>query len=153
MDRVIELLERIAIALEAQANKKPRRENPTEPGAEKLAILWNQFAHQTLPRVDGLNSKSTRHKNAAARWKEKPDENYWVAVLRLLNDSRFCLGDNQRAWRADFEFFVRPDTHHKLREGKYMGKDSTTMLKKTPNRVIVSHLPDGTPVYDTIKPQ
>lgn len=45
-------------------------------------------------------------------------ENWKTAIVKIAA-SDFCQGKNDRGWRADFDFFVRPDTIAKVMEGKY----------------------------------
>jgi hypothetical protein len=44
--------------------------------------------------------------------------------------SKFCCGDSDRGWSADIDFFLKPDTHVKVNEGKY--DDKETPVKQTP---------------------
>lgn len=154
MSQLIQILERIAIALEtANAKEKAKRNPVTDSGARNLAILWNQFKPEQCARVESIASSSTRYRNAKERWKEKPDEQYWVAVLNKMRTLPFCLGANERQWVADFEFFVRPDSHAKILEGKY-DKSHLSFNKDRPQpavKIQVATLPDGTPVYETRK--
>jgi len=85
----------------------------------KLADLWNQYAHQTLPRVDSVSPKTPRGKNCSARWKEKPDEEYWIKVIERMNNAPYCLGYAEKYFKASFTWFVRPDKHVEILEGKY----------------------------------
>ena len=143
-------LDGIAAALDAivvllQKKKAPRKEYDSF-GAEQMRQVWNQFTPDELPRVKELLRTSTRGRNASARWLEKPDREYWAKVALTIGRTKFCLGDNDRGWKADFEFFVRPDTHLKIMEGKYdnLHKSRTTEPKKA---TVVGYLPDGTPIY------
>lgn len=72
---------------------------------------------------------SKRTKTAVERWKEKPDINYWESVAHKLAESDFCNGQNDRGWKANFEFFLRPETHLKALEGQYEGKSRRPMTK------------------------
>lgn len=154
MSKLLVVLERIAIALEtANAKEKAKRNPVLDGGAQKLAILWNQFKPQQCAAIDSLSSASTRYRNAKARWAEKPDENYWKMIIEKLTHIPFCLGHNDRQWVADFEFLVRPDSHAKILEGKY-DKSHLSFDKDRPKlatKVQVGTLPDGTPVFETRK--
>lgn len=116
-DRIELYLERIANSLEKKQRQK--KEPGVSSGAERLVELWNAFRSKEFSQVSGLSSSSTRGRNAKARWEEKPDEDYWINVIGRINQSAFCRGANERRWKADFEFLVRPDTHYRVLEGKY----------------------------------
>lgn len=142
-------LERIATSLEIiaallQKKKAPRKEYNAD-AAEQMRQVWNQYTPNELPKVKELNPSSTRARNAAARFLEKPEREYWAKVCLKIGSTKFCLGDNERAWLADFEFFVRPDTHLKVLEGKYDNLHKTKGQEAKAGK-IVSYLPDGTPV-------
>jgi hypothetical protein len=84
-----------------------------------IAQLWNTHAHESLARVKAMGKGSNRRKMADSRYQEFPDEAYWVSVIERISKSGFCLGQNDRGWKADFDFLVRTDTHSKVMEGKY----------------------------------
>lgn len=88
---------------------------PSEPeGPERLQRIWNEN-RGGLPQSLALSKK--RKKNAALRWKEFPDEQFWIDIVRRMAASDFCLGST--GWRATFDFFLHEDTHLSVNEGKY----------------------------------
>ena len=60
-----------------------------------------------------------RATHAKQRLREVPDLTRWAAAIRRAAASPFCRGDNDRAWLADIDFLLRPDTLAKIEEGKY----------------------------------
>jgi len=87
-----------------------------------LAKLWNERKHPDLGQV--VMATGPRRKAANARWKEHPDEKFWADAIARVNASDFCLGrveskDRGRPWKANFDWFVRPDTIAKILEGQY----------------------------------
>ena len=82
------------------------------------------MSHESLPKVHHMSPNSTRMKHALARWKEKPHEVFWERVIEKINKSAFCRGKNDRNWKADFDFFVRPDTADRVLGGKYDDKQA-----------------------------
>jgi hypothetical protein len=81
-----------------------------------LAELWNVKADPSLPRVKDLDRSQKRYRMAEQRLKSKPDLSYWASVIERINRKPFFKGDNDRGWKASFEYLVRPDTHAKLME-------------------------------------
>ncbi len=100
--------------------------------ASPLFKIWNENRGQ-LGEAKAMSSK--RKQSTNLRWKENPSEEYWINIVNILKRSTFCNGDNDRGWKADFDFFIKPDTHLKALEGKYNGKQ--TLNKKT----IITDLP------------
>jgi hypothetical protein len=89
---------------------------PAPPPAPCLMTLWNSNASGLIQ----MKAAGDKRKEAwRRRWKEKPDLPYWVDVVKRLSSSSFCRGENDRGWKADVDFFLKPDTHIKALEGKY----------------------------------
>jgi len=42
-----------------------------------------------------------------------------IAVMRMAGESEFLNGKNEKAWKADFEWIMRPQNFVKILEGKY----------------------------------
>ena len=42
-----------------------------------------------------------------------------VKAVKIANGTPFMIGKNDRGWKADIEFFLRPDSIAKILEGKY----------------------------------
>lgn len=99
-----------------------RREPKLKSALPPLCEIWNANCGG-LPQVMGASGK--RAQAIAARWAELPDPDAWGAIVRRMAASRFCQGlSNDPAgghptWKADFDFLIRPDTRHKVLEGKY----------------------------------
>lgn len=89
------------------------------PSCHDLQRVWNENCGE-LPKVTSLGA--SRVKAIKARLKENPDPNYWVSVVQAIANSPFCCGENDRGWRASFDFLLKPDTHIKALEGVYGGK-------------------------------
>lgn len=100
--------------LSTSVDPRPLEESPAD-----LRALWNAEADPRLPRWRDLTGK--RATQAGARLSERPLAQ-WRLILGRINASPFCLGQNDRGWKADVEFFLRPDTATKVLEGKYDAK-------------------------------
>jgi len=84
-----------------------------------LVDIWNSNCGQ-LSKVRGTTEK--RNKLCNARLKENPSEEYWISVVKEISQNNFCLGRNDRGWKANFDWLLKPDTHLKVMEGNYRGK-------------------------------
>lgn len=80
-----------------------------------LVDLWNSAAAPTLPRAELTGKRKTATR---LRLAERTLEQ-WRAVIERINASKFCLGENERGWRANYDWLVRPDTAAKVLEGQY----------------------------------
>lgn len=97
-----------------QTEKKPAA--PSAPALPHLVKVWNDH-RGSLPEVKGCSG--TRRRLAEARWRDNPSTEYWAEIVARIARSPFCSGDNERGWRASFDFLIRPETQHKVLEGKY----------------------------------
>ena len=112
---------------------------PVNEVIPQLARIWNDHCG-VLPKVLAFSPATRRYRMAKQRWHEKPDAEYWVEIVKILGESKFCSGFNDQKWVATFDFLIRPDTRFKAMEGVY-GKRSP--LKQ---QYVAGHLTDGTPI-------
>ena len=83
---------------------------------DRLLEIWNEHRGQMI-EAKKLNEK--RRKIARARLAECPDEQYWLGTIRQMARTPFLTGENDRGWRAGFDFLIKSDTHLKVSEGFY----------------------------------
>lgn len=93
--------------------------------AERLVEIWNSEVGN-LPKCSVLSKK--RKKLCLERLNENPSSDYWRAVARRIAASKFCNGGGEKGWRADFDFFIKPDAHIRVMEGKYDETQKKTEL-------------------------
>jgi len=101
-----------------------------------LSEIWNETAHECLPRVAKLSPNGTRSKSANARWEEHPDPEFWRGVIKKINSIPGLLGLNDRKWKANFEWLVRPDTAAMVLEGKYDQWGQSEKSKHKPSALL-----------------
>jgi hypothetical protein len=89
--------------------------DPAPAAPHPLLLVWNQNRGK-LPAAVSCTGK--RLERAKARWKEQEPE-VWQATVKRLAESAFCTGNNDRGWRADFDFLLKPETWAKVNDGKY----------------------------------
>ncbi len=114
--------------LPSELNPSPRDcgAPPSPPAPAALLKVWNEY-RGTLPEAKALTT--SRKKFAASRLRECADLNYWATVVQVLASSPFCTGENDRQWRAGFDFLLKPNTHVKATEGAYSEYNSKPKLK------------------------
>lgn len=124
--REMELGEReIGAADAAGADVAPRLR------AEDLSDLWNMVTKPPIPQCRELTAKRRRH--AQKRLSEKSLAE-WEVVFQRIQASNFCRGENDRGWRASFDWVSgSPDVAVKVLEGKYdnRGPSGPPMSKAT----------------------
>ena len=109
-----------------------------QEGSEQIASLWNDTAHKNLARVGTITEK--RKDLLRKRWKENPNSEYWVKVIKAINASAFLIGERKGStWRANLDWLIRNQENTvKVLEGEYADKaDQSTRCvkcKERPNR-------------------
>jgi hypothetical protein len=101
---------------------------PTDPLSTKgwpksvdlriAARFWNQMAGEVgLPEVRALTGERSKH--LAARLKDIGSLGEWFASVNAIKDQPFLTGRNDRKWRANFDWFVKPSNFSKVIENTY----------------------------------
>lgn len=120
---------------------------PTAPSP--LEKFKDDFNRQ-CPRLIACRSLTDkRRKKIRAELAEYPDPLYWDEVFRVANKSAFLSGDNDRRWRANFDFIIR--CHVEIVEGKYSRPSATpaVMPRELPSANKIEEQADLSP--DEIK--
>lgn len=91
----------------------------TDPPVTKSEILeaWRtRMVPLGFPAIAKWTAQRERLLNA--RLKDNSLEE-WMRAFAALERSAFCRGENDRGWRADFDFLLQPKSFTKLLEGAY----------------------------------
>jgi uncharacterized protein YdaU (DUF1376 family) len=92
---------------------------PTDRPLTKQEIIdaWqSRMVPQGFPAIRRITGQ--RDRMLTARLKDSTlDE--WMSVFAAMERSAFCRGENDRGWRADFDFLLQPKSFTKLLEGAY----------------------------------
>jgi len=76
---------------------------------------WNEFLE---PKVSTLTKDRKAKLNIRLREKDFVDS--YDKILSIIKDTPFLRGDNNKNWRADFDWIITNDTNYvKILEGKY----------------------------------
>lgn len=90
------------------SRKGPKQPKPIHP----LGALWNAVAGDVgLPKVAAWTS--ARDRAAKGALVEEPDMAVWDRAFRAIGSSKFHKGGNDRGWKADFDFAIRPSSRGK----------------------------------------
>ena len=60
--------------------------------------------------------------------KEKIDEEVFREICIKANQSNFLIGENDRNWKADFDFVTRSDKAMQILEGKYENRQKSNNI-------------------------
>ena len=90
----------------------------TDFGPDDLANAWNEIAPPECPRVTRLTDK--RRAKARQRLRENPEAEFWREAIESMHERPFLRGGGPRGWRADFDWFLQPDSAVRVLEGAFM---------------------------------
>lgn len=84
---------------------------------EDVISAWNDLAEECgLSKVTKVTE--TRRRHIKARIAEYDTED-WSKAMGAIYRSKFLRGENDRGWKADFDFLLQPKSFIKLVEGSY----------------------------------
>jgi hypothetical protein len=110
--------EKITPPLTPQPGESSADADPPAPLTKReiLEAWHSRMVPLGFPAVAKMTGQRERQLNA--RLKDSTlDE--WTRVFDALERSAFCRGENDRGWRADFDFLLQPKSFTKLLEGAY----------------------------------
>jgi hypothetical protein len=84
--------------------------------AEVIEAWQSRMVPQGFPAIRKMTGQRERLLRARLR-DSTLDE--WLQAMAALERSAFCRGENDRGWRADFDFLLQPKSFTKLLEGAY----------------------------------
>ena len=102
---------------DTETDKKDMSSDDDRVSVKDIVEAWNELAEaKGLAKV--VRVTDTRRKQIQARIKEyEPDD--WSKALTAIYKSKFLCGENDRGWKADFDFLLQPKSFVKLVEGAY----------------------------------
>ena len=84
---------------------------------DEVVEAWNDIAERRkLPKVAKITPE--RRRKLKARIQQNTIEE-WRTALDAIDRSSFLCGDNDRGWKANFDFLLQPSSFTKLIEGVY----------------------------------
>jgi hypothetical protein len=84
-------------------------------GLPPEVVAWNQSPGLTAVRT----WTASRARLLSARRRDSFFAENWRTAIAKIAASKFCTGVNDRGWRADIDWFLRPTTVGRIMEGKY----------------------------------
>ena len=101
---------------------KARTKAPPCPHLEIVAAYNEILGGIGMPMVKPKLWKGTRRQHLAARWREDHERQniaWWRGYFETVRGSPFLTGQNNRGWRADIGWLVKPGNMAKVLEGAY----------------------------------
>jgi uncharacterized protein YdaU (DUF1376 family) len=111
---------------QSQSQSQPQLKKEVEAAVEAYQALACRCGIALVQRMTAARQAKLR-----ARLKDCGGLDGWKAALEKLESSRFCLGVNDKGWKADFDFLLQESSFVKLMEGKYDDRKPTNKGGRT----------------------
>jgi hypothetical protein len=111
-----------------EVGKEGLGEKPIKSDFDQIGEIFNAVC-ANLPKVTKITK--ARESAISAREKEYGFEKIG-AVFKMVSESRFLNGENQQAWRADFDWVMNPNNFIKILEGKYQNNENKSRSQNQP---------------------
>ncbi len=111
----------IELDIDKELEKEIEDKEPPVP-YEEIKELYNSIC-KSLSKVRSVSS--TRKRHLKARWKQLDfNIDTFQEAFEKVEASDFCTGQNDRGWKADFDWLIKNDNNIiKVLEGKYDNDD------------------------------
>lgn len=110
--------------LNSDLNQKPESDIENEIDFDLILKLY----HDLCPNMAKVEKLTDQRKGfIRARFAEYGIEKI-TTVLRTAGESEFLNGHNEKVWKADFEWLMRPNNFIKVLEGKYHNRTKADVM-------------------------
>jgi len=114
---------------DTEEDTEKRREGVSRPPAidfDHLISVWNETAGQVCPKVVKLieSRRRTLRNRISDTFDGTTDK--WRDFCIMIQKSHFLTGNNDRGWKADFDWAIKPQNAAKIMEGKYENTNRST---------------------------
>jgi uncharacterized protein YdaU (DUF1376 family) len=100
-----------------QPNKEDMSSDDDALTVDDVVEAWNSLAaDRGLAKIVKLTENRRRQIKARIREYDAED---WSTAMAAIYNSKFLCGENDRGWKADFDFLLQPKSFVKLIEGAY----------------------------------
>lgn len=100
------------------SKKKEQEEFLLPDVLDEFRKTWNESGFATCRKLTKNRVAALKARLKDADWREN-----WRTAIAKIKASSFCRGESDRGWKAEVDWFLKPDTFTKIMEGKY--DDST----------------------------
>jgi len=129
----------IAEQLRQRADRyDPPEEQTTATPAAVVAAEWNM-----VPNVSQCSVVTKkRQQTVRSRMQDEFWRTNWREAMQKVARSSFCAGTNDRGWKANLDWFLRPDTVPKLMEGQFDDQGTGNATKDVWRVPASNHVPE-----------
>ncbi len=108
----------------------PRSGSPPGTQLRDAVSAWNDVCGDLLGKVAKLTPTRTGHLRKRMTDDFGGSLDSWRAYCQRIRGNPFLTGDNDRGWRADFDFAISQRGCVRIHEGKYDGERKPTVNRE-----------------------
>lgn len=108
---------------ENREEKKREEEKSKEYIYSQITEIYNLTCTK-LPQVQKITEK---RKKSIRLFLKEFDKEQFTDICSIANSNEFLTGNNDRGWKADFDFLMRTDKATAILEGKYSSNKNSGM--------------------------
>lgn len=112
---------------EEEVKEEERKEAAPPSSPDFFLQVWNSCS--AFSKIRSLTENRRR------AWKARMSDQFfrenWQTAFQTMQALPFCLGQNARGWKADADWFLKPDSVARIMEGKY--GSSEPEVKESPD--------------------
>lgn len=115
-----------AIAMQQQCNSNANKvkENKIKEIKNKRNKIKDIY-NLNCPKLPQIQKLTQKREKAIDNFIKEFTEEQFEQICKIANSTSFLIGENERGWKADFDFLMRIDKATNVLEGKY-GKENLT---------------------------
>jgi len=125
-------------ALPDKTRRRQDKEGRREPAGagvstatfDEFVDTWNAAGLTECRRLTDIRRKKLRNLLSDSDWKAN-----WQSAIATVAKLPFCCGTNDRGWRADVDWFLKPDTVTQILEGKFDDRQAGESAAKSAPQV------------------
>lgn len=120
----------------------PLQEPPLPPKGEMATVINSVLLNQVVDAWNVMAEKcglstilkltDSRKTHLKERLEDPIFQKGWKEAIDTIPKRSFLLGENDRGWKASFDFFLRPDSVVKIIEGHYQNQKPTAPKEPVP---------------------
>lgn len=102
----------------------PNRKEDNRKEKENKRIRIKEIYNSTCTNLPQIQKLTEKREKAIDKFLKEFSEEQFEQICQIANLSDFLTGQNDRKWKADFDFLMRTDKATSVLEGRYSNKSS-----------------------------
>ena len=116
--RISKLNNKFNVSTLEEKRKEEKRKEKNRIEYNNIVEIYNQNC-TNLSKVLKITEK---RKNSIRKFLKEFTIDDFINICKLANENNFLIGNNDRNWKADLDFLLRPDKATAILENKYSNK-------------------------------